>query len=202
MENNWHYLDPDNNKKDPKEGGFCCRCKKKIKNPDAAVKVEQHEVHPWVRKSDTGTSWVGIDCWVYILKTYGNDGTNVNRIFLELDESVDELHSSVPRPISIIPDCGKDVLKTWTQVAQADEIYFSSKLLTNGSSTVSSSELFNMLMEKANKTHTNGKHVYCCVQKSELLLNRLDPELFKKCFEDENSFFALDGEKFVKITSL
>lgn len=32
MENEWYFLDPDNNKKDPENGLFCIRCKKKVKD--------------------------------------------------------------------------------------------------------------------------------------------------------------------------
>ncbi len=70
--NTWYFLDPDNNKKDPECGLFCCRCKRKVKDTQAVVKsfisVELHPEYPWVRKSIVGKHLIGEDCWDKIVK--------------------------------------------------------------------------------------------------------------------------------------
>jgi len=70
--NEWYYLDPDNNKKDPEIGLFCCRCKRKVKDTQAVtsfISVEVHPIHPWVRKSPFGGKHlIGQDCWDKIVK--------------------------------------------------------------------------------------------------------------------------------------
>lgn len=68
--NKWYFLDPDNNKKDP-EGLFCCRCKRKVKDAQAATSFISVELHPdfyWVRKSIFGKHLIGNDCWDKIIK--------------------------------------------------------------------------------------------------------------------------------------
>lgn len=71
MDNNeWYYLDPDNNKPSP-EVLHCCRCKRKVKDTQAVTSffsVELHLDHPLVRKSITGKYLIGADCWNKIIK--------------------------------------------------------------------------------------------------------------------------------------
>jgi hypothetical protein len=65
MEDRWHYLDPDNNKSNPKTGLFCCRCKRKIKETQSFenfISVEMHDTHYWVKPSINGKHLLGLEC--------------------------------------------------------------------------------------------------------------------------------------------
>lgn len=72
MERNvWYDLDPDNNKKDPESGLFCCRCKRKIKETmcfEEFISVEMHPVHYWVKLSPLGGHLLGSECAKKLLK--------------------------------------------------------------------------------------------------------------------------------------
>ena len=75
MENNpWYELDEDNNKKDPENGLFCIRCKRKVKDTQAITSFFSVEIKgncpTLVRKSPLkGKYLVGADCWEKIIKS-------------------------------------------------------------------------------------------------------------------------------------
>jgi len=71
-ENKWYELDEDNNKKDPENGLFCIRCKRKVKETmfkTSFISVEISGSCPtMVRKAPfTGRHLVGMDCWEKII---------------------------------------------------------------------------------------------------------------------------------------
>ncbi len=114
----------------------------------------------------------------------------MKRIFLELDDIIDGLPDCVPQPCAIISYCSDDIKKTWEAIVSADEIYFSSTFLSNGKSVISSSEIFNLLMDKAIKDGLSGKSVYCCTLDAEINWQRIDEEFFNKLFYKDNMFFT------------
>ena len=77
--NTWYELDPDNNKKDPKSGLFCCRCKRKIKETQCFEYFISVKMHPiwgnWVMKDPLGNHLLGSEC-----------ARKINKIPLEMIE--------------------------------------------------------------------------------------------------------------------
>lgn len=81
MSSNWYYLDPDNNKDDPKCGLFCARCKRPIKETQGRenfISIELHPVHPWFKIAN-GTkpipkhlaALIGEACFEKVKNEYG-----------------------------------------------------------------------------------------------------------------------------------
>jgi len=71
MSNDWIELDEDNNKKDPKSGLFCIRCKRPIKETQSFESFISVEIHPIglptkVRMSVNGKYLIGSECWKII----------------------------------------------------------------------------------------------------------------------------------------
>jgi hypothetical protein len=67
------YYDPDYRKDPPKNGHYCERCQKPIKDINKAVKVETNWDYPegtiewgFCRESETGKRFIGADCWKII----------------------------------------------------------------------------------------------------------------------------------------
>lgn len=122
----------------------------------------------------------------------------MKRIFLELDQKTDGIPTCVPKPCEVIKDCSKDIKATWRKIISADEIYFSSNFYTNGTSVVGSSEIFNLLMEKAAKECLLGKRVYSCMV--DVNWQRIDRQLFSKVFGKGNTLFSKTKTGWVKIS--
>lgn len=64
--NTWYDLDPDNRKDDPKQGLFCIRCKRKLKDTqcfESFISVKTHPKWPyWVMIDPLGKHLIGIEC--------------------------------------------------------------------------------------------------------------------------------------------
>lgn len=72
----WYYLDPDNNKKDPECGLFCARCKRKLKENmfQTYHSIVKHPFNPWFRMAvglEKNAVLIGDDCFKKVVKEYG-----------------------------------------------------------------------------------------------------------------------------------
>jgi hypothetical protein len=76
MNYTWYYLDPDNNKDEPK-GAYCERCKRSIKQTqsfESFLPIILHPIHPWYRLAsafEKSTGLIGEKCHKKMIKEYG-----------------------------------------------------------------------------------------------------------------------------------
>jgi hypothetical protein len=89
MENEWYYLEPDNNKPNPECGLYCARCKRKLKETqlfESFTSIEVHSEHPWFRKNPKGKHLIGSECLKKVME-FGavNDQPNEGNNYFDPD---------------------------------------------------------------------------------------------------------------------